>query len=82
MPMHHSKASGNSEFTKAPQADVVIENHSTIFLFRPLSESARAWIEENVSREGLHPDWPTLVVEHHYAGNLAAGMQADGLVLR
>lgn len=48
---------------------------------RPLSDSARAWIEENVSREGYHPDWPILFVEHRYAEHLAAGMQADGLVL-
>jgi hypothetical protein len=80
--MHHpSTASSTSEPTKTPHADVVIENYGTIFLFRPLSDSAHTWIEENVSPEGFHPDWPTLVVEHRHAGNLAAGMQADGLVL-
>jgi hypothetical protein len=63
------------------QADVVVENHGTIFLFRPLSDSAREWIEENVSREGFHPDWPTLVVERRYAPDLAAGMVDARLVL-
>lgn len=68
--------------SKAPQADVVVENHGTIFLFRPLSDFARDWIEENVSREGFHPDWPTLVVEHRYIGDLVHGAIADGLVVR
>jgi hypothetical protein len=62
--------------------DVLVEGGGSIYIFRPLSESARVWIEANVSREGFHPDWPTLVVEHRYAGHLAAGMQADGLVLQ
>ena len=80
--MHYPKASSsNSESTNEPQADIVIENHGTIFLFRPLSDSARTWIEENVMPEGFHPDWPTLVVEHRYVENLAAGMQDAGLVL-
>jgi hypothetical protein len=65
-----------------PQVDVLVEGHGSLFLFRPLSYSARTWIEENVSREGFHPDWPTLIVEHRFASNLAAGMQEAGLVLR
>jgi hypothetical protein len=68
--------------TKAREVDILIEGGGSIYIFRPLSDFARSWIEENVSRDGFHPDWPTLVVEHRYAGNLAAGMQGDGLVLR
>jgi hypothetical protein len=61
--------------------DIEVENHVAIFIFRPLTAVAENWIEENVSREGFHPDWPTLVVEHRYAADLAEGMNRDGLVL-
>lgn len=64
---------------KHPQVDVAVENHGSIFLFRPLSDLARKWVEENVSREGFHPDWPTLVVEHRYIARIVHGAIADGL---
>jgi len=85
VPMAPTKASP-AAFVRAnlpkPNVDVSVENHGSIFLFRPLGPKAEAWIEENVSREGFHPDWPTLVVEHRYARSLAEGMTRDGLVLR
>jgi hypothetical protein len=62
--------------------DVVVENHGSIFLFRPLTANAEQWIEENVSREGFHPNWPSLLVEYRYAHDLATGMRVSGLVVR
>jgi hypothetical protein len=62
-------------------ADITIENCGTIFLFQPLTEAARDWIEENVVGETL---WfgSALAVEARYAYNLAHGMIHDGLKLQ
>ncbi len=60
------------------RSDVCIENHGSLFVFRPMTPAARAWIEENVSEESMW--WAGgLVVESRYARDLAAGMLADGL---
>lgn len=71
---HPNKTTGSTA-----RFDVEVENHFSLFIFRPLTPVGEAWIEENVSREGFHPNWPTLVVEHRYAANLADGMSRDGL---
>jgi hypothetical protein len=65
-----------------PTFDVAVENHGSIFLFRPLSPAAESWILDNVGREGFQPNFPTLVVEHRYARDLATGMQQAGLAVR
>ena len=60
------------------RSDVCIENHGSLFVFQPLTPAAQAGIEENVSEESTW--WAGgLVVEPRYAGDLAAGMLADGL---
>lgn len=64
------------------KADVLVENHGSILTFQPLTRRAEEWIKEHISTEGFHPNWPTLVVEHRYAGDLATGMQTAGLVVR
>lgn len=62
------------------QVDVLVENHGSIFVFQPLTQAGRDWIAENIPE----PVWfgGGLCVEHRYAGDIAAGMQADGLVLK
>jgi hypothetical protein len=57
--------SSSSAGTRAPQADVVVENHGSIYLFRPLSDSARTWVDEYIGADnGYQPYYPTVVVEH------------------
>ena len=59
-------------------ADVTVQNEGSIFLFNLNTEAAREWVSEHVSEDATF--WAgSLVVEHRYAANLAAGMQADGL---
>ena len=60
--------------------DCLVENHGSIFLFRINSPAAYAWVSENVQDDAQFLG-DALVVEHRYARDLAAGMQADGLVL-
>lgn len=58
--------------------DVAVENHGSIFLFRPQTEAGREWIDANVQDDAT---WfgGALVVEHGYAFNLTDGMISDGL---
>lgn len=60
------------------QIDVTVENHGSLFLFWPHTESAEDWITEHTSHEAL---WycGALVVEPRYAQDLAAGMMNYGL---
>jgi hypothetical protein len=60
-------------------ADVLVENHGTIFLFRPITDTAEAWLREHTAGEWFGG---ALVVEHRYAGDLAEGLQEEGFAIR
>ncbi len=67
-------ASGSS-----PTVDFLCENHGSIFLLRPISPAAFAWIKEH-----LPPDRITfgnaVVVEPRYVWAILVQLQDDGLV--
>jgi hypothetical protein len=60
--------------------DIQVENHLSLFLIRPLSERARAWIAGNVQTEAQYFG-SALVVEPRYVADLLEGMVAAGLTL-
>ena len=60
--------------------DVTVEGHGNIYLFRLHTDTAREWVNENVS-EDRQMFGGALAVEHRYASELAAGMSADGLAV-
>lgn len=66
--------------TGVQSPDLTVENHGTIFLFRPESDAGRDWLAENTD-----PDAPwfgdALAVEHRYAHDLATAASNDGLVV-
>ena len=64
----------------SPQVDVEVIDHGTIVLFRPLTETCRAWIDDNVQEDAM---WfgGALAVEHRCAPYLIEGMADDGLSL-
>jgi hypothetical protein len=64
---------------KASETDVQVENHGSIFLFRPLSEAGKNWLHENTNGEWFGN---ALAVEHRYAADLAIGIREEGLCLR
>jgi len=66
--------------TEKQATDVLVENHGTIFMFRPQTEAAKAWVKENVQAE----QWlgNGFAVEPRYARDLAAGMLSAGLVVK
>jgi len=63
------------------EPDVSVLNDGSVVLFTPNTDAARDWVRDNVQLE----DWQWLgngfAVDHRYAGDLAEGMVADGLVL-
>ncbi len=59
-----------------PIADISVENHGSLFLFRPHTDEGREWLEENTDGQWFGE---ALVVEHRYAEGLAQGMLDDGL---
>ena len=74
-----SQTSGSSP-TGSAEFDFRCESHGSIFLLRPLSESAKIWIEENLSSDA---QWfgDAVVVEHRYIWPILEGIQNDGLVV-
>jgi len=61
-------------------ADISIENHGTIFLFRLNTQAATEWVEEHVQSDAQFFG-DALVVEHRYAKDLATAAVADGLAV-
>lgn len=68
-------ASGSS-----PTPDFFCENHSSVFLLRPVSPAGFSWIAEH-----LPPDRLTfgnaVAIDHRCIWAILAGLQDDGLVV-
>ena len=65
------------------QPDFEVENHGSIILLRPLTESAHLWIDEQIgSHNGYQPYYPTVVIEPRYLGPILEGIKDDGMVCR
>jgi len=73
-------SSGNSPTNSGKiSPDFVVENHGSIFLLRPLTSTAKAWVEEHIGDNGYQPYYPTVVIEHRFIADIVHGAQADGL---
>jgi len=71
-------ASGSS-----PTVDFICENHSSIFLLKPLTDSATSWVEEHISQDnGYQPYFPTVVIEPRYVADIVEGIQNYGLAVQ
>jgi hypothetical protein len=68
-------ASGSS-----PTPDFLCENHGSIFLLRPISPAAFAWIEEHLPSDRL-TFGNAVVIEPRYVWAILVGLQDDGLVV-
>lgn len=60
--------------------DVRVINHGSLMMVYPLSEAAKAWVDEHIPDDA---QWmgPGFAVEPRYIGAILDGMQADGLDL-
>ncbi len=68
-------ASGSS-----PTVDFLCENHSSVFLLRPVSPAAFSWIEEHLPPDRL-TFGNTVAIDHRCIWAILAGLQDDGLVV-
>lgn len=77
-------ASGSSPSQSFPEIQPdfsVLVDAGSIFLLTPHSESAHAWIEQNMGKDNdFQPWWPTVVIEHRYMADILQGIQNHGLV--
>jgi len=73
-------ASGSSPTPDSTMVDFRCENHGSIFLLYPISQSAQSWIEENLPS---NVQWfgQAVVVEHRYIWAILEGIQNDGLAV-
>lgn len=60
--------------------DFKLSGGGSMFLLRPLTDAAKAWLEENIAGE---TSWlgDSLGVESRYIANLVDGIQNDGLTV-
>jgi hypothetical protein len=58
--------------------DFICENHSSIFLLRPISPAAFTWIEEHLPSDRL-TFGNAVVTEPRYVWAILVGLQEDGL---
>lgn len=54
----------------------------SIYTFTPLTDSARKWLDENVSAESWQFLGGSLAVDHHFIADLVDGAQADGFTVQ
>ena len=63
----------------ATTADILIEDHGSVVLARPLTEAGKSWLDENVESEGWQWLGGALACEPRYVGVLVEGARGDGL---
>lgn len=66
--------------SEKPDPDFACENHGTIFLLRPLSTDAFAWIDENLSAD-RQMFGNAVAIEHRYIQPILVGIHEAGLVV-
>jgi len=59
--------------------DIQVENHGSLSLFRPMTDTGKMWLDENTETEGWQWFGGALAVEPRYAQDLAQGAMSDGL---
>ena len=69
-------ASGSSP----TRSDFICENHGSLFLLFPLSQSAQSWVEEHLPTD---VQWfgNAVVIENRYVWTILEGIQNDGLAV-
>ena len=72
-----NKASGSS-----PTKDLVFENHGSLFLIRPVSQSGQRWLDENVGDENTLTFGGAIICQPRYVEGIYLGAKRDGLVLQ
>ena len=57
--------------------DFLVENHGTMFLLRPLSEDAHAWLADNLLAAEYFGD--AVIIDHRYIQDVVEQIRLEGL---
>jgi hypothetical protein len=83
MPKAAQKIQHEVHSTQKAAPDFLIENHGSLFFLRPLSQSAREWIEENISQiDSFQPYWPVVLIEPRFVSDILSGILSEGWSVR
>lgn len=61
--------------------DFELAGYNTLYLLRPITRAARAWLDEHLPADAIRLG-DAVVVEHRYIGPIVGGAIGDGLVVR
>ena len=64
-----------------PPADILVENHGSVFLLRPTSPVGQAWLQENVIGEKTQLFGNAVVCEPRFVSDIVFGARGEGLVV-
>jgi hypothetical protein len=67
--------------TSPTQTDFICENHSSVFLLRPISPSAFDWISQRIP-DDAQIFGNAVVVEHRYIAGIVQGIMRNGLAVQ
>ena len=71
-----------SESHLQPSPDILVENHGSIILLRPVSPVGQAWLQENVIGEETQLFGNAVVCEPRCVTDVSFGARGEGLVVR
>ena len=63
------------------KTDVFVTGGGTTYLFDPVSERAKDWVEDHVAYEPWQSYGGAIAVENRYIHGLVEGARRDGLVV-
>jgi hypothetical protein len=62
--------------------DFRFANHFSICFLHPLTDAARAWVDEHIGQDnGYQPQYPSVLIEPRYCSDVLIGLQRDGLTV-
>jgi hypothetical protein len=80
------EASGSSptlsEASLQTSPDILVENHGSIFLLRPVTSSGQSWLQDHVVGEETQIFGNAVVCEPRYVRDIVFGARGEGLVVR
>ena len=62
--------------------DLLLENHGSIFLLRPVTAVGQMWLQENVIGEETQIFGNAIVCEPRYVIDIVLGARAEGVVVQ
>jgi len=74
----HSEVPVDSNDKKAVGPDFICENHSSVFLLRPISPAAFEWVNEHLP-EDRQTFGNAVAIDHRCIWAILTGLQEDGL---